>query len=260
MKIHILSDVHLEFGYLSPPTVDADVTVLAGDIGLGLMGAEWALAFARERPVVYVCGNHEYYRQPPVPYVQQALREACTGTGVRYLENEAVIIDGVRFLGATLWTDFRMLGRRDEGMQSAQRLMSDYHVIAIARSSPVSQNDAALWDRLVPEDTLAFHEQSRTWLEGELAAQFPGATVVVTHHAPSSRSLRPGYTNEPTAVAYASNLDSLMNGSRAALWVHGHVHKSSDYRVNGTRVLCNPRGYTGFALNPSFDPTLVIEI
>jgi predicted phosphodiesterase len=260
MKLHILSDVHLEFGYLPPPQVDADVTVLAGDIGLGLMGAEWALELARERPVVYVCGNHEYYRQPPVPLVQEALREAFAGTGVRYLENHAAIIDGVRFLGATLWTDFRMLGRRDEGMESARRLMSDYQVIAMVRSGPGTANHAQLWDCLVPDDTLGFHEQSRAWLEGELVAQFSGVTVVVTHHAPSPRSLRPGYAAEPTAAAYASNLEALMDGSRAALWVHGHVHKSSDYRANGTRVLCNPRGYTGFALNPAFDSRLVVEI
>jgi hypothetical protein len=46
------------------------------------------------------------------------------------------------------------------------------------------------------------------------------------------------------------------------LWIHGHTHDSFDYRLNGTRVLCNPRGYArdGVNENPMFDPQLVIEV
>ena len=34
----------------------------------------------------------------------------------------------------------------------------------------------------------------------------------------------------------------MLDGSRAQLWIHGHTHDSFDYVVNGTRVVCNPRG------------------
>lgn len=126
MKIHILSDLHLEFGGLRLPEADADVTVLAGDIGVGLQGIEWALqAIPFHQPVIYVMGNHEFYGQRSMPELWKKAREKVAGTHVHLLENEAVEIGGVRFLGATLWTDFDLFGDREGGMKSALD-MNDY--------------------------------------------------------------------------------------------------------------------------------------
>ncbi|HSF48934.1 MAG TPA: metallophosphoesterase [Burkholderiales bacterium] len=257
MKLHVLSDIHLEFGYLPPPRAEADVTVLAGDIGLGLAGAEWAREIARERPVIYVCGNHEYYRQPPVPLVQQAIKSALDGSAVRYLENESVVVDGVRFLGATLWSDFALFGDQQRGMLTAQQRMSDYVAITMERISPRGRR---IRKPLQPADTLAFHCESRSWLEEELNADFLGKTVVVTHHLPSPRSLPYAHREQSASVAYASELEGLMGSARVALWIHGHVHHSCCYQMNGTHIVCNPRGYAGVALNEAFDPKLVVEI
>jgi hypothetical protein len=51
---------------------------------------------------------------------------------------------------------------------------------------------------------------------------------------------------------------------RAALWVHGHTHSSFDYLLNGTRVVCNPRGYPlrrqgGFE-NPDFNASFAVDL
>ena len=57
---------------------------------------------------------------------------------------------------------------------------------------------------------------------------------------------------------FASRLDGLIEASGPALWVHGHTHTSFDYRIAGTRVVCNPKGYG--TENTAFDPGLVVEI
>ena len=61
MKLHILSDLHTEFVDFDPPETDADAVILAGDIGVGLEGLGWAARHFRDRPIIYVPGNHEFY-------------------------------------------------------------------------------------------------------------------------------------------------------------------------------------------------------
>lgn len=130
MKLHILSDIHLEFGKwpknMDIHAIDADVTILAGDIGIGLQGLEWALSI--DRPVIYVMGNHEFYGQRPMADLWRKAREKVEHTHVHLLENESVQIGNVRFLGCTLWTDFCIHGpeRQHYMMNYAQQIMSDY--------------------------------------------------------------------------------------------------------------------------------------
>ncbi len=99
-----------------------------------------------------------------------------------------------------------------------------------------------------PEDAIQLHTASRDWLAVMLAEPFGGKTVVVTHHAPSSRSVHPVYAQD------------LMDGDRVTLWQHGHMHESFDYDVYGTRLICNPRGYSPEALNPDFRPDFVVKV
>jgi calcineurin-like phosphoesterase family protein len=89
---------------------------------------------------------------------------------------------------------------------------------------------------------------------------FDGKTVVVTHHAPSSQSVHPRYANDLLTPAFASNLENLMDGDRAALWIHGHMHDPFDYEIYGTRVVCSPRGYAPNSLTPEFRPDWVVEV
>lgn len=256
-NIHILSDLHLEFGKLKLPKVDADVTVLAGDIGVGLQGIEWALnTIPKHRQVIYVMGNHEFYGQRVMMELWKAARKKVEGTHVHLLENESIEIDGVRFLGCTLWTDFCLFGagEREAAMKAALDL-NDYWQILTAHDG-YSRHQAKL---LRPQDTLNLHKQSRAWLDRELDHTHDGKTVVVTHTAPHRGSLAEKWAHSQISPCFVSNLPGLVE--RADLWIHGHTHDGFDYRVGKCRVVCNPRGYANSAdLNPEFDPGLVVEV
>jgi Icc-related predicted phosphoesterase len=247
MKLHILNDLHIEFEDFAPSATNADVVVLAGDIGVGMDGLRWAETRFPDRPVIYVPGNHEFYHQD-IALIDEM--KAQSPDHIHALNDDQVVIDGVRFLGSILWTDFALFGEADKffAMQQARQHMTDFSII---------QNGS---HRFTPEDAIRLHTASRHWLAAMLAEPFDGKTVVVTHHAPSSRSVHPRYANDLLTPAFASNLENLMDGDRAALWVHGHMHESYDYEIYGTRVVCNPRGYAPAALNTDFRSDLVMEV
>lgn len=274
MKIHILSDIHFEFGKWPKGVdingIDADVTVLAGDIGVGLEGIQWALSI--DRPVIYVFGNHEFYGQRPMHDLWRKAREKVANTHVHLLENDAVLLDDpknvgepVRFVGATLWTDFCILGadRQAECMQHAERGMSDYQKIYVSRRGPAIPEPGFTTrhqgDRLTPRKTLSLHNESRDYLARELERSPDRAkTVVVTHHAPMARSLLCKTAHSPGDAAYASALDDLV--AKPDLWIHGHTHVAADYRIGAGRVVSNPRGYVGEYLVADFNPALVVDV
>lgn len=274
MKLHILSDLHFEFqkwpARIDVNEIDADVTILAGDIGIGLHGIQWAIDHFK-RPVIYVMGNHEYYGQRPMTKTLEKAKQKCAGTNVRLLDDEWAVINGVRFLGTTLWTDFALFGieQREAMMAHAETTMTDYAVIYGLRKGRVIEpgiSSRRQGDRITPRTTLLLHEEGRQFLEEQLAIakDVDGnawkSTVVVSHHAPCARSILNRTAQSPDDAAYASNLEPLIQ--HANLWVHGHTHVVSDYLVGATRVVANPRGYTdsGPTAVEGFDPRRVIEI
>ena len=127
MRVWVLSDLHLEFGAIELPKVDADLVVLAGDTNLGFEGVRWAKS-AFSIPVVMVLGNHEYYHQV-YPRLIPGLKKECQGTGITILENSAVTIAGVTFLGCTLWTSFATVPNSTMSKILAARGMNDYQSI-----------------------------------------------------------------------------------------------------------------------------------
>ena len=247
MKLHILNDLHIEVVDFEPPATDADVVILAGDVGVGMEGLRWAETRFPDKSVIYVPGNHEFY------HYDITLIEELKGQSpehIHVLNDDQVVIDGVRFLGSILWTDFALFGEADKffAMQAARQGMTDFSTI---------QNNGR---RFTPEDAIRLHMASRDWLVATLAEPFNGKTVVVTHHAPSSQSVHPRYVSDLLTTAFASNLEMLIDGDRPALWVHGHMHDSYDYEIYGAQVICNPRGYAPDALNPDFRPDLVMKV
>ena len=254
MKLHILSDLHLGVQGMAQPATDADVVILAGDISRPERAAAWALAFGK--PVIYVIGNHEFYGSS-LPEVKAAFHRLLDGTQVHLLDDSAVELGGVRFLGATLWTDFLAHGegeRQAEAMRQTREFMYDFKRV---RTGPGA--DAPL---LTPEDTTRLVAASSRWLDAELNRPFAGPTVVVTHHAPTLHSIHPRFVGSPINAAFVSDAAWLLKGRRAQLWIHGHTHDSFDYEVDGTRVLCNPRGYArdGKVENARFNPELVVSV
>lgn len=270
MKVHVLSDVHLEFQKWrrewALASIDCEVHVLAGDIGVGFQGLDFALKHF-PRPVIYVCGNHELYGQRTVREWWRKAREKLAGRSVHLLENEAVIIDGVRFLGCTLWTDFALFGEdRQEAMgRHAEQEMSDFATIFLTRRGPINYDAGAnrrrSGDRLTWRHVLARHRESRKFLETELARTGPwDKTVVVTHHAPSINGIEDPSLPVDLDAAYASNLDHLI--VKCDLWVHGHIHRACTYQGKfGGRVVENARGYrdSGLGSVPGFKWDLLVD-
>jgi predicted phosphodiesterase len=240
MRLHILSDIHLEFEPFDPPEVEADIVILAGDIHLKSKGLAWAKERFRSGPVIYVMGNHEYYGTA-LPKHTAALKAEAKGGNIHVLETDVLELGGVTFLGCTLWTDFEVFGDPRIAGYMATQQMTDYRRIRVSPS----------YRKLRSIDTAVLHRRSVRWLEEELRARRGERMVVVTHHAPSLRSVPEGLRENILSAAYASNLERLVAESGAALWIHGHIHAASDYVIGETRVVCNPRGYpdevnTGF--------------
>lgn len=246
MKLYILSDLHLEFGSFEPQ-VEADVVILAGDIHPGVRGVDWAAQCFPDTPVLYVAGNHEYYGHA-LPRLLDKMRSRAEGTSVRVLENMPVELGGVTFYGCTWWTDFQLFGNGRDAMAAVSERMTDFRRI---RVSPQ-------YRRLRPTDTVLQHVVSRQWLDRTLAGA-TGKRVVITHHAPSTRSLPDHRKNNLVSAAYASHCDDFVEASQAALWVHGHTHYAVDYLIGNTRVLSNPRGYTDEPV-AGFRPHLVVTV
>jgi predicted phosphodiesterase len=250
MKIRILSDLHVDFGTVVLPKVEADVTVLAGDIRPGKSALQWiGRNFPAEQPIIYVLGNHEFYGNA-IPKLIDDFRRMSAGSNIHVLENDCLNIDGVRFLGCTLWSDFSLLGDPAVAGREAARVMNDYRRI---RVSPEFR-------RLTGRDTARLHARSVRWLREQLDLTAAPPTAIVTHHAPSSRSLDPMDAEELISGAYASNLDEFVGASHAKLWIHGHIHKPISYRIGETLVVSNPRGYPDGQIDPLFDPALALEV
>ncbi len=252
-RLRILSDLHLEFRDWRPPEVDCDVVVLAGDIHVGTAALPWARrVFGARRAIVYVPGNHEYYGGQR-DLVTGALRAAAADFGIHVLDGDEVVIDGVRFLGATLWTDFELDGRRpidvSRAMDVARKAMPDYQIVRQRPGVPMA-----------PGDTREVHLEQRAWLAARLAVPFAGSTVVVTHHLPRRESIHPKYAQSAINPAFATDLSALCRGPVVDLWIHGHTHESFDYETDGTRVVCNPRGYLPGEPNPGFEPGKVVAL
>ncbi|MDR9759431.1 metallophosphoesterase [Rhizobium redzepovicii] len=255
MKVCVFSDLHLEFGqaFVQSPPPEADVLVCAGDLltrGIA-PSIEWlATNISSSVPVVFVAGNHEYYGAS----VQESIRDARSLRGryphIHFLENEAVDIGDVRFVGGTLWTDFRINGGDPElAMATAQTSMNDYRRIKLSKIP---------YRKFKPIHAYRKHQETRNFLASELRDGEGRKTVIVTHHAPSLRSIDPEFRNDPLSACYASDLENLIVETRPALWVHGHVHHRNDYMIGESRVIANPRGYPGEGT--AFDLRLIIEI
>ncbi len=199
-------------------------------------------------------GNHESYGRN-LDNTQDDIAAACALAGnVHFLDCDEYIAGTVRFLGATMWTDFCLFGddTRAAAMREAEAVMNDYRRIRLAKKA---------YRKLRAPDTAGYHGLHKSWLANKLAQPFDGTTVVITHMAPSMQSVTGQYAGDLISAAYASRLDEL--AQKADLWVHGHMHESFDYQLGKCRVVTNPCGYIrrdGSPENEHFNPNFVIDL
>src|ERR1035437_7235718 len=214
MRLHILSDLHLEFEPFTPPAIEADAVILAGDVSTGRNGLKWALKTFPNRPVVYVLGNHEFYGQKLQKLIKE-LQELADGTNINLLENGSCSIGDVVFLGATLWIDFALNGNPVVSEVVNQTSMNDYRRI---RTLP-------RYRRLKPSDTRRLHMESRRWLEDQAFAHKRQKVVVVTHHAPSRESIPPAFAGSMAI----STIAAITRWAKHACWpTRGVIRRSPD--------------------------------
>lgn len=262
MKIALYSDLHHEFSWHELPfsrldlsATEADIIILAGDIHTHVQGLEWAkTTFVEGRNVppvvVYVAGNHEYYKdnlklltELQDPYWKQS--------GVHFLENDVLKLEGMRILGCTLWSGFNLYGesRIEACMAEAERCMNDFEMISIANGNS-----------LEPENVLALHQASVQWLECMLSEPFEGKTVVVTHFAPHPGCVAPQYQGSDLSAYFVNDLSWIMDKHRIDLWCFGHTHTNCDFIAeNGCRVISNQLGYPSES-KLGFLPELIIDL
>lgn len=254
MRIWIVSDLHLEFGWPFKETRpdNIDVLVCAGDLlTKGVVPSiDWLAKFAPDIPIVFIAGNHEFYNSCLQSAILEARKAARDHPLLHFLENDAVEIGGVRFVGGTLWSDFRLFGRNPGvAMSYAESGMNDFRRIKFSKTPYL---------RFKPIHAYGKHVETRDFIASKLREDGSQMTVVVTHHSPSPRSIEPAFRHDPLSGCYASDLEDLIYETKPALWVHGHVHHRNDYVVGETRVVSNARGYPGEMTG--FDPNFFIEI
>ncbi|ATX79137.1 Calcineurin-like phosphoesterase [Mariprofundus aestuarium] len=246
MKVQVLSDLHLECAPFEPRLTDADVIILAGDVGDGCAGILWAQKVFSVH-VIYVCGNHEFHNSDYSMKEHIAeMKNIADGSNVHLLDNDSIVISGVRFLGSTMWTDLRHFG---------SVLHCDYDQIIMSHEPGCIPSHFSVGHQQALFDT------NREWLANELSQIHIGNTVVISHHAPSQKSIHPRYVGHPWNSCFVTNLEDLMDNS-VDLWIHGHTHSNCDYMINNTRVVCNPRGYpmeVGWE-NADFDPECLVRL
>lgn len=327
VRIQVASDLHIEFKQrpdfdkLVAPT-SASILILAGDIGSPKQpsyGAFLGAMAARYEHVLVIAGNHEYYggTSPDAPTMADLallMRGACAPyANVRLLDDESVVIDGVRYVGSTLWSRIpEALARR------CAKDDNDYHYI---RTSTVPEDDngdtnnaqgaptkkkkkrpstfvdtyadgeddqkwrhpsanahgghpanASNTGRLTVDDTNALHAAAVEFIQQEVAEAAAAGNqpvVIITHHAPSFKSIHKRYATSLLTCAFVTDLERLMQPP-VALWVHGHTHTASDYNVPcdparaeegpSVRVVNNPLGYAEERLHSGYVVDKVVEI
>lgn len=236
IRLAIMSDLHVEKGSYQPPPIKADLVVLAGDVGWGLDGVDWIAGHLAPHPTIYVPGNREHWHHEDGIDPVEALRDASAPVpGLRFLCNGCTEYEfrgrRLRVLGATLWTDYALEGDAPAAMEEAEAKMPDY------RNGRGSDGK-----KLTPQQVLAWNRVSVAYLESMLAQKFDGVTMVVTHHAPSVRSLKQRRPDHVPTIASVTSLEPMIEAHQPELWVHGHIHWDEDYHIGRTRVVSHQRG------------------
>lgn len=251
MKIRLLSDLHLEFEDFEIPYVEGDeetVLILAGDIHTGLKAQHFIRdACAQFYRVVFVLGNHEFYGADfhMLPYHWVNLARNEMPTNFHFLHKFAPQpIDDVLFVGDTLWTNIPK-----RVADTYAHVLNDYNCIKYRDR------------RITPLDTTNAHINQLLEFDATLKVTqgYFRKTVMVTHHLPTYLCVEEKFKNSPLNPFFVTELDEFIHKHDINVWCHGHTHANVYQVVNGTRILCNPKGYRD-ENKAGFDPKFTFEV
>lgn len=259
MNIGLLNDLHLEGSNVSKLINPGwDVLVIAGDLSSenSLIDQFFAYKAPDNIPIIYVLGNHEYEGKRADKVVDNLKELMKPYENVHILDNESIIIDNVKFIGSTLWTNFELEGieSKKEDMKWAKQNIVDFTYI-------FTEKEHGKYTSLTPEEMVKWNEKAIEFLDFELRHNsFDGEKVVITHFAPHPKSIHERHKGAKSSY-WVNNLEHLMGFSQ--YWLHGHTHNSFNYEIEGTKVQCNPRGYSkllDLSSNHLYDKDLILPI
>jgi predicted phosphodiesterase len=215
-----------------------DVLVLAGDITTARYYEALESVFKplskKYRHILYVPGNHEYYKSSPREVARNLAKLTKALPQVVIPENDTVVIAGQRFIAGSMWF------RRDPAAEPNKRLMHDFQLI----------QDFEPW---VYEQNAAF--------EKVLTSNVGKNDVVVTHHLPAFESVPARFARSAMNAFFVCDVAPRVRERQPKLWIHGHSHDRCDYRIGKTRVVANPLGYPNEVRSlEAFEPGFQIQV
>jgi predicted phosphodiesterase len=246
-SIHVLSDLHLEFGVYQPTVTDSDIVILAGDIYTGTQGMTWARDNFPDSEIIYISGNHEFHHHNYQKLLSQFRKEA-EKYQIHFLENDEVVLHGIRFLGCTLWTDYLSSDElnQQEAMDVLNQRFTDHQLIQFNN------------ELFTPGHALGLHKNSVSWLREKLFNEaFEGKTLVITHHGPSKHCFHKKFGVGELAGGFYSDLPDLINN--ADIWIYGHTHSNLDIKIGKTRLVSNQLGNPNEEIS-DFNRSFIISI
>lgn len=252
LKTLIISDLHINFSDMKAQD-DVDLVIISGDVGPNIVeNAAFLKKFKKVPKILYVLGNHEFEKKDLYQFSNSYIKFLSHEVpNLEILDNRTIEYQGIRFIGTTLWSDFKLYEPRittTVAMELANNQILDYKTII------------GKYGKLMPSETLELHNVAINFIETELKKLYFGKTVVISHFCPHPKSIDVKYEDEPLNGYFCSNLERLMNKSE--FWLHGHTHSSFNYFVGKTNVVCNPRGYSNGLVNENkkFNPNLIIDL
>jgi Calcineurin-like phosphoesterase len=260
-QLDTMSDLHLEFADLELP--GGDVLILAGDTWVVRYMADPErvpdryqryVRFCKEelskyRKVFLILGNHEHYGlflHEARMWLPKFLAEHAPNATL--LDNDTCVLDGVAFIGSTLWTS---CGSETDAIIIRNR-MNDYPMIHVMDDRGQPRN-------LAIEDVRKMHRAARRYIYAATLKHQDLPCVIITHHAPCLLSGRGDrrFGGELDAAYYSNLLHGLLpKRPNVMLCCHGHTHVPARYRLGNAEIISNPRGYGGRErCADEFDPT-----
>lgn len=253
MKVAYYSDLHLEFQHWEPSLIDADVVILAGDIHVAEKGIEWASKIFKDIPVVYVPGNHEYYCDLNIDQINYALKKKAKGTNVHVLLDESVVINGVNFIGSTLWSDFKLLGDQKLCMALALGMINDYRFIKMATPHMINR-------KFTPSDALELHKAAILSIDSSINPSMPN--VLAVHYGINKLCSHPQFHKDDLSGAFVTDLSERIEiwSEHLAAIVYGHTHHNEEMNISNVPAYSNQRGYAPYDLTPGFKENKTFEV
>ena len=179
---------------------------------------------------------------------------AAEGTNVHVLFDDNIIINGVNFVGSTLWSDFNLNQDQIRCMNYASTAMNDFNLIKI-------QTEHSTNRLLTPTDALALHQAALRSIDDKLVQDMPN--IVVTHFGIHKDCAHPQYHGDLLSGAFNTDLIGFItqNKSKITAWIYGHTHHNHDFEIAGIPILTNQRGYAPYDLVSGFlaDKRLTIK-